>query len=163
MSPLSIILLSPVKKSSPLNQERNMHRWSTVYQWNWSKADLNRYVGGFWSEDNKRWTFSTGGSVIIMDYVWSRVNLVDYCDVFYQLFGLSFWRHLFTAEDIGEWCKISSLKDLRKHCVILTARLCMNCSVQCALEQSFARAPPSGLDILHRRIRTNRYITVDLY
>ncbi len=23
--------------------------------------------------------------------------LVDYCDVFYQLFGLSFWRHPFTA------------------------------------------------------------------
>ncbi len=25
--------------------------------------------------------------------------LVDYCDVFNQLFGLSFWRHPFTAED----------------------------------------------------------------
>ncbi len=24
---------------------------------------------------------------------------VDYCDVFYQLFGLSFWRHPFTADN----------------------------------------------------------------
>uniref|UniRef100_A0A8C1RM93 PIH1 domain containing 3 n=1 Tax=Cyprinus carpio TaxID=7962 RepID=A0A8C1RM93_CYPCA len=30
--PISIILLSPVKKSSCLNQERNMHRSNTVYK-----------------------------------------------------------------------------------------------------------------------------------
>ncbi len=32
--------------------------------------------------------------------------LVDYCDVFFnQLFGLSFWRHPFTAEDplVSKW------------------------------------------------------------
>ncbi len=31
--------------------------------------------------------------------------LGDYCDVFNQLFGLSFWRHPFTAEDplVSKW------------------------------------------------------------
>uniref|UniRef100_A0A673JMA2 Glycerophosphodiester phosphodiesterase domain-containing protein 1-like n=1 Tax=Sinocyclocheilus rhinocerous TaxID=307959 RepID=A0A673JMA2_9TELE len=38
---LSIILLSPVKNSSVLNQERNKHRSSTVYK------KLNKYVSGF--------------------------------------------------------------------------------------------------------------------
>ncbi len=32
-SPLFIILLSPVTKPSCLNQERNLHRSSTVYKW----------------------------------------------------------------------------------------------------------------------------------
>ncbi len=31
---------------------------------------------------------------------------VDYCDAFYQLFGLSIRRHPFTAEDplVSKWC-----------------------------------------------------------
>ncbi len=47
---ISIILLSPVKKLSRLNQERNMHRSSTVYKWKQSKTVLNNFVGGFWCE-----------------------------------------------------------------------------------------------------------------
>ncbi len=36
--------------------------------------------------------------------------LVDYCDV-YQLFGISFWRHPFTAEDplVSKWCTATFL------------------------------------------------------
>ncbi len=39
---------------------------------------------------------------------WSHV---EYCDVFYQLFGLSFWRHPFTAEDLlmSKWCNAKFL------------------------------------------------------
>ncbi len=38
--------------------------------------------------------------------------LLDYCDGFYQLFGLSFWRHPFTAEDslVSKWCHLKFLK-----------------------------------------------------
>ncbi len=38
--------------------------------------------------------------------------LVGYRDVFNQLFGLSFWRHPFTAEDplLGKWCNASLLQ-----------------------------------------------------
>ncbi len=49
MSPLScIILLSPVKKPFHLNQQRNMHRSSTVYKQKQSK--IVQYVGGFWTQ-----------------------------------------------------------------------------------------------------------------
>ncbi len=50
ISPLSIILLSSVKKVSRLNQERNLHRSSRVYKQNQSKPVLNKYVVGFWCE-----------------------------------------------------------------------------------------------------------------
>ncbi len=43
-------MLSPVKSSSCRNQERNMHRSSTVYKWKQSKTALNEYISGFWSE-----------------------------------------------------------------------------------------------------------------
>ncbi len=43
---LSIMLLSPVKNSSCLNQERNVHRLSTVYKQKQSKTVL-KYVSGF--------------------------------------------------------------------------------------------------------------------
>ncbi len=46
-SPLSTILLPPVKMSSGLNQERNVLRLSTVYQRKQSKIVLNKYAGGF--------------------------------------------------------------------------------------------------------------------
>ncbi len=38
--------------------------------------------------------------------------LVDYCDCFYQLFGLSFWRHPFTAEDplVSKWWNATFLQ-----------------------------------------------------
>ncbi len=37
---------------------------------------------------------------------------VDYCDDFNQLFGLSFWRHPFTAEDplVTKWCNATFLQ-----------------------------------------------------
>ncbi len=37
---------------------------------------------------------------------------VDYWDVFYQLFGLSFWRHPFTADDpfLSKWCNATFLQ-----------------------------------------------------
>ncbi len=37
---------------------------------------------------------------------------VDYCDIFYQLFGLSFWRHPFTVEDplVSKWCNAKFLQ-----------------------------------------------------
>ncbi len=49
ISPLYIIviLLSPVKKVSRLNQERNLHRSSMVYKQNQSKPVLNKYIVGF--------------------------------------------------------------------------------------------------------------------
>ncbi len=53
MSPSSVILLSPVKKSSHLNQERNMHRSITIYE----QKQFNKYA----------FDFFTGVSVI-MDY-----------------------------------------------------------------------------------------------
>ncbi len=62
--PLSLILLSPVKKSSCLNQVRNMHRSNTDYK---KKTVLNKYVGKFWCERTTGIYFFTGGS-IIMDY-----------------------------------------------------------------------------------------------
>ncbi len=38
--------------------------------------------------------------------------LVDYYWCFYQLFGLSFWRHPFTAEDplVSKWCNATFLQ-----------------------------------------------------
>ncbi len=39
-----------MKKSSRLNQERNMHRSSIIYKWKQSKTVLNKYVCGFWCE-----------------------------------------------------------------------------------------------------------------
>ncbi len=126
-----------MKKSSGLNQERNMHRSSIVYKWNQSITFLNKYVGGFWCERQQRINIFTGWS-IIMDYgqtkqfevknvlimdlfftntqpftsqdvswwtgvVWITCGLL-WC--FYQLFGPSFWRHPFTAEDplVNKWC-----------------------------------------------------------
>ncbi len=66
ISSLTIILLSSVKKSSCLNQERNMHRSSTVYKWkqNGSKQ-MCRWIL-MW-ENNSQWSFLTEGSAI-MDY-----------------------------------------------------------------------------------------------
>ncbi len=39
-------------------------------------------------------------------------SVVDYCDVFNQLFGLSFWRHPFTAEHplLSKWCNATFLQ-----------------------------------------------------
>ncbi len=39
-----------MKRSSHLNQERNMHRSIIIYKWKQPKTVLNKYVGGFWCE-----------------------------------------------------------------------------------------------------------------
>ncbi len=121
MSPLSIILLSPMKKWSGLNQERNLHRSSTVYKPKQSKTALNK----FWSERQWKMDFFTGGSIIMNNglmqlltsqdinwwtgVVWITCGLL-WC--VYQLFGLSFWRHPFTAEHplLSKWCTVTFLQ-----------------------------------------------------
>ncbi len=128
-----------MKKCSGLNQERNLHRSSSVYKTKQSKTALNKYVAGFWCERQQEMDFFTGGSIII-DYglifyefevenvlmdlfqllsspdvnwwtgvVWITCGLL-WC--FYQLFGLSFWRHPFTAEDslLRQWCSDTVLQ-----------------------------------------------------
>ncbi len=58
-NPLSIILIPPMKKSSGLNQERNMHRSSSIYKQ--SKIVLN-------VDFDVRWTFSLEEALLwIMD------------------------------------------------------------------------------------------------
>ncbi len=100
-----------------------------IYKWKQSKTVLNKYIRGFWWDDNGEWTFSVVEVVLwIMDsyfvqkvYSWNAL-MMDFsfhfnwwtgevwitCGLlwcFYQLFGLSFWRHPFTAEDplVSKW------------------------------------------------------------
>ncbi len=106
-----------------------------------AKTALNKYVAGFWCERQQEMRFFTGGSVI-MDYglifelknilmldlfqllssldvnwwtgvVWITCGLL-WC--FYQLFGLSFWRHPFTAEHplLRDWCRHISPNLMKK-------------------------------------------------
>ncbi len=84
----SIILLSPVKKSC-LNQERNMYR-----------SSLN---DGFVSLNTQ---LSLHKTSIVM---WINCGLL-WC--FHQLFGRSFWRHPFTAEDPLVSCYIHLMVNL---------------------------------------------------
>ncbi len=98
-SPLSIILLSPVKKSSRLNQERNMHWSSTVYKWKQSKTV-------FWIlmwEDNTGWAFSL---LSVMDYglgqkQWFKVKMPYWWICFLQTHSFLLHKTLF---DRLEWC-----------------------------------------------------------
>ncbi len=55
---------------------------------------------------------------------------------FSQLFGLSFWRHPFTAEDplMSNWCNVTFLQIYSK--CITHFHFCVNCSVQTPSEQS---------------------------
>ncbi len=128
--------------STGLNQERNLHRSSTVYKPKESKTALNKYVGGFWCKIQlEEMDFFTGGSIImdyitgilvksilIMDLFFTNMQLLASQDVnwwtgvvwitcgllwcFYQLFGLSFWRHPFTAEDpsVSKWWNATFLQ-----------------------------------------------------
>ncbi len=131
----SITLLSPVKKSSCLNQERNMHRSSTVFKQKESRTVLDKLVD-FDVRGQQEMDFVTRRNVII-DYGlwyfwpvatakmccfllhkmlmdWSHVDyfwiMFYYC--FYQLFGLSFWWHPLTAEDllVSIWYNVKFLK-----------------------------------------------------
>ncbi len=42
---------------------------------------------------------------------WSRAGYSMIVEMFYQLFGISFWRHPFTAEDplVSKWCNATFL------------------------------------------------------
>ncbi len=115
-----------------LNQERNMHRSSTIYKRKQSKHFLNENVGGFWCERATVDGLFNGGS-FIKDYGWfwpeAKLNTQLFASkdinwrtgvvwvacgllrCFYQLFGLSFWRHPFTAEDplVSNWCNAKCL------------------------------------------------------
>ncbi len=58
---------------------------------------------------------------------------VDYCDVFYQLFWLSFWRHPFTAEElfVNKWCNATFLQICFKtHHLFASANLNDNTSLK---------------------------------
>ncbi len=101
-----------MKNSSGLNQERNLHQIKQRLQ---DKTALNKYVAGFWCERQQEMHF-----FIIMDYglifvlktsqwwicfSFCRLQMLtdglEWCGLlwcFYQLFGLLFWRHPFTAE-----------------------------------------------------------------
>ncbi len=142
----SIILLSPVKMSSQLNQERNMHKSSTVYQKNSPKQSRSNslklkhlndgFVSNsqlFASQDINWWTGDVPESEAfkvkcLKDSFVLNMQLFSSQDVnwwtgdvwitwgllwcFYQLFGLSFWRHPFTAEDplMSKWCDATFLQ-----------------------------------------------------
>ncbi len=141
ISPPSKKLFSAVKRLSCLNQERNMHRSSIVYKWKLSKTILNKYVGGFWCGKATDfitggriiidyglvfWPEAMVWNGAMMDLFLTNMQLlfhkmlidglewcglvVDYCD--YQLFGLSFWRHPFTAQDplMSKWCDTKCLQ-----------------------------------------------------
>ncbi len=124
----SIMLLSPVKESSRLNQERNPHRSSKP------KTDLHKSLGGLWCERTKGWTFSLEEALFwfiltrrngfkLKTYWWIKTcsfslhktltdGLCGLLRCFYQLFGLSFWRHPFTAEHplMNKWCNATFLQ-----------------------------------------------------
>ncbi len=109
---------SQVKKSSRLNQERNMHRSSTVYK---QKKPSKQMSVDFDVRRQKEMYFFTGGRVmmnyglLMMDLFLPNKQIFTSQDVnweigvvwitcgllwgFYQLFGLWFWRHPFTADD----------------------------------------------------------------
>ncbi len=118
-----------------LNQERNMHKSSTIYKRKQSKHFLNENVGRFWCERAKVDRLFNGGS-FILDYVRSEVKVrVSYTNTqlfaskdihwwtgvvwvacgllwgFYQLFGLAFWWYPFIAEDrlVSKWCNAKFL------------------------------------------------------
>ncbi len=64
MSPLSIILLSPVEKVVLSESGEKSAQIKHCLQ---AKRALNKYVAGFWCERQQEMDFFTGGSVI-MDY-----------------------------------------------------------------------------------------------
>ncbi len=116
-----------------------MHRSNTVYEQKESKTVLNKYVGKFWwgkTGDGlfhwkKRyyglWTgILARSSSLKLKKLWliyhkhsfslhkMLTDGLERCGLlwcFYQLFGLSFWRHPFTAEDplVCKWCNATFL------------------------------------------------------
>ncbi len=101
-----------------------MYRPNTIYKQKQSKTVLNKYVCGFWCErttdfplallwimtrilarsDGLKLKHLIDGFVYYKSRNFTRHYLMDleFCGLlrcFYQPFGLSFWRHPFTAED----------------------------------------------------------------
>ncbi len=125
-------MLPPMKMWSGLNQERSPAQIKRCLQ---AKTVLNKYVGAFWCERTAgdghfHWRKCYYGlqkqrvvvkNVLMMDLFLTNTQLLSSQDVnwwtgvmwitcgllwcFYQLFGLSFWRHPFTAEDplVSKW------------------------------------------------------------
>ncbi len=90
--------------STGLNQERNLHRSSTVYKPKESKTALNKYVGGFWCKIQlEEMDFFTGGS-IIMDYITGiLVKSILIMDLFFTNIVKMFWLHKMLIDGL-EWC-----------------------------------------------------------
>ncbi len=122
MSPLYIITLPPMKKWSDLNKKRNLHRSSTVYKpLNSSKQICGCILMGETTGDGLcHWRKCYYGSCTLILVGSNGLNLktswwicflqtdkmltdgLKWCGLlwcFYQLFGLSFWRHPFTTKD----------------------------------------------------------------
>ncbi len=128
MSPLSIILLLPVKKCVWSESGEKSAQIKHCLQ---AKTALNEYVGGFWCDRQQEMNFFIMDSyfgqtwwfenALMLDLflantqlfsskyinwwtgvVWITCGLL-WC--FHQLFGLSFWRHPFTAEHplLSKW------------------------------------------------------------
>ncbi len=85
-----------------------------------TRTALNKYVAGFWCKRQQQMDFSLEEVLLwIMDYflpfLFPRPDGLEWCVLlwcFYQLFGLSFWRHPFTAEHPlrRHWCRDTFLQ-----------------------------------------------------
>jgi len=120
MSPISIILLSPMKKLSCLNRERNMHSlqaktvqscyglWTRIFPRS-DDLKLKRLNDIFVSYKHMAFSFKRH---YLMNW------LLLWC--FYQLFGLSLWRHPFTAKHplLSKWCNATFLQIWRRNKLI---------------------------------------------
>ncbi len=136
MSPLSIILLSPVKVIlSEYAQIKHCLKVKTVQN---SSKQICWWI--LMCEDNRGWTFSPEEALLwIKDsyFGWKQrfeiknvfcfwqtrsfslhktsIDVPESCGLFwcfYQMFRLSFWRHPFTAEDplVSKWCNATFLQ-----------------------------------------------------
>ncbi len=88
MSPLSVILLSSVKKAPGLNQDRNLHNSSTVYKQKQSRTALQQFP--FSLEEALLW---------IMDSYLAGSNGLKLKNILIELFLTN--TQLFTSQDIN--------------------------------------------------------------
>ncbi len=131
-----------MKRCSGLNQERNLHQIKQRLQ---DKTVQNKYVAGFWCERRQEEHFITEGWVIV-DYglvfelkmswwicfsfclLQMLTDGLEWCGLlwcFYQLFGLSFWRHPFTAEHplLRHWWNDTFLQTWWRNMINLSGKL----------------------------------------